>query len=585
MSVQERVQVGIYSLAEGAGRVLLNLVILGLAFGLAAGAYVTTQFRGLRDADAMDQAQVGRAVAEGRGFTTRCLRPLDLSLLAEGGVPVDAAVGVADIRHAPFYPALLGAAFRVLPTDFSRATVRRFAPERGVVIPVGLVLVLLSAGVMTAVAWRVFGAPVALTSLILLLFSRGVLDAVLAGGSRLAEMLAVTLVFGLALAAGHVRGARGPGWRWGLLAAGAGVAGGLAMLAGYALLVATLAGAVLLGSGFVRWRGTVVALYVLLAALVIGPWLARNHQVSGRLLGVAPYAALDGTYLHEAGSLARAPLAPPTGRETLLAVRLKLMENLAAAEQPWTGLGEGFVMAFFLVALFVRFEQDGANALKWCLMAAMAARLLLAAAGTPAPDVLLPFLPWVLVLAAAFLFQMLDRAATLLPELRRLLVVGWMGASLLPTLLVLLGASPRQAYPPYAPAFTRYVSGLMEPSEVLASDIPWAVAWHGNRTALLIPETPAQLVAMSRDGLPVGGVYLTTRTADQPYVSGLLQGADRAWLPLLNHLVPEDFPWRHGFAVPPGQRDQLFLTDRPRWPLAPTPPAASVSDGGSASGG
>jgi hypothetical protein len=111
----------------------------------------------------------------------------------------------------------------------------------------------------------------------------------------------------------------------------------------------------------------------------------------------------------------------------------------------------------------------------------------------------------------------------------------------------------------------RYVSNLVEPDQVLCTDIPWATAWYGNRRSVLLPRTTADLLEIHGKRVPVGALYLTTETGDKPYTTGLAAGPERAWLPILNGKIPADFPWRHAVAIPPGSRDQIFLTDRDRW--------------------
>jgi hypothetical protein len=106
------------------------------------------------------------------------------------------------------------------------------------------------------------------------------------------------------------------------------------------------------------------------------------------------------------------------------------------------------------------------------------------------------------------------------------------------------------------------VSRVLGPSETLCTDIPWATAWYGNRTSLLLPRTLPELLSIHTNRLRLGGIYLTTETSNRPYAGDLLEGAERDWLPLLNGEIPAGFPFRFGFTLPPGRRDEVFLTDR-----------------------
>ena len=72
------IQAGITSLDQGLGKSILRIALLLM---LGAGIYCTyawSQFRGLDDPQAMEYAQIARNLATGKGFTTQCIRPVDL---------------------------------------------------------------------------------------------------------------------------------------------------------------------------------------------------------------------------------------------------------------------------------------------------------------------------------------------------------------------------------------------------------------------------------------------------------------------------------------------------------------------------
>ena len=90
----EIIQRAINSIDEGAGRTAIRyLVVLVLAVALFT-AFALARFHGLTDPAAMDHAQIARNMAEGRGYATSCLRPVDT------GVPVVARPAVSTPRHS-----------------------------------------------------------------------------------------------------------------------------------------------------------------------------------------------------------------------------------------------------------------------------------------------------------------------------------------------------------------------------------------------------------------------------------------------------------------------------------------------------
>ena len=73
----------VYQMDAGVGRKVVQVVLFAL-FALAMGAlYTFTNFQGLKDARAMEEAQLAQHfAAEGR-LVTQCVRPLSLWRVAE----------------------------------------------------------------------------------------------------------------------------------------------------------------------------------------------------------------------------------------------------------------------------------------------------------------------------------------------------------------------------------------------------------------------------------------------------------------------------------------------------------------------
>ncbi len=97
----------------------------------------------------------------------------------------------------------------------------------------------------------------------------------------------------------------------------------------------------------------------------------------------------------------------------------------------------------------------------------------------------------------------------------------------------------------------------------MCTDMPWATAWYGSRTSLLLPTTIDEYYEINDYMRRISGLYFTTLTRDREYVRTLLTGPYRTWFPLLEGRIPSDFPLTQGF--PLSNLDQLFLTDRQRW--------------------
>jgi hypothetical protein len=118
----------------------------------------------------------------------------------------------------------------------------------------------------------------------------------------------------------------------------------------------------------------------------------------------------------------------------------------------------------------------------------------------------------------------------------------------------------------------------MNEDELMMSDMPWAVAWYGDRQCVWVTldapfdpkrTTQSDFFSIYDFQRPIYGLYLTTLTTDARFYSQMLKDKDYAWgrfmlESLLRTNVPTGFPLRY---APPGllQQGQLFLSDRERW--------------------
>ena len=113
----------IHHLEVGAGMKSFNRTLLWassiLAVLLVLGAYDLRAYRNFASQEAMDAAQVGRNLAQGRGYTTLFVRPLSIYLIEQhaqetrpenAGVMRDPALirtNHPDLANPPVYPVIL----------------------------------------------------------------------------------------------------------------------------------------------------------------------------------------------------------------------------------------------------------------------------------------------------------------------------------------------------------------------------------------------------------------------------------------------------------------------------------------------
>lgn len=606
------IQEWIYHWGEGAGsRSLKFLLLLITVVGLAT-IYDLRAYKCFANPEAMETAQLARNLAEGKGYTTQVVRPFALHLLQERAKARIAAAfpslspsnwpawppeqraqaeavlrrgelsqPLADISTPPAYPLLLAAFMEVAPFRYELKTEQgflRYQPE--------VLIILLNQALLFLVVWMVF-------CLARKLFDGGVawLTAVAVIASELlwrislsglSTLLLMAILLALAWCLVWMEQGAEEFWSWGKMVALA-VAAGLLLGAGtltrysFACLGAPvfLFMVVFLGGR----RVTLALITLIVAAALVAPWLWRNYELSGSFFGTAAYAVYEGTASFPASVLPRS-LNPEFTLVDAYDLPAKLVTGLRGMlTNDLPRLGGSWVSAFFLVGLLVPFKSQILSRLRvWLLTGLVMFIGAQALASTPAyaetretssENLLVIFAPLVFMYGVGLFFTVLDQARASVWEARPLFIGGFIALIAAPLVVTLL--PPRTypvAYPPYSPPVIQAVSRWLQPDELMMSDIPWAVAWYGNRTCVWLPLTYQEDYQAINRQRPVKALYLTPQTMDNRFLSQWVQGENQGWggfvaQCLLRKEVPSGFPLSRAYAdlFP----EQLFLTDRERW--------------------
>ena len=124
------------------------------------------------------------------------------------------------------------------------------------------------------------------------------------------------------------------------------------------------------------------------------------------------------------------------------------------------------------------------------------------------------------------------------------------------------------AYPPYYPPEIRMSAGWMKENELMMSDVPWAVAWYGQRQCVwLTLNTSDEFFALNDFIKPVHALYLTPETLDKKLFSECVNVTDNSWGKFALRSMGGDYSLLPLSKSPgPGIINSgVFLTDRPRW--------------------
>ena len=562
---------------SGAGRRAIHWLIFLLFAATMALLHARGTFQGLKSPRAMEEAQLARALANGEGLTTRCIRPLTLWKLSEAAPDAPLRPDAhPDLLHPPVWPALLGGVLRAAGRLAPRTASGFVDPGDFWPLAVSHLFAVLSVLWVWLIARRMFDARTGTLSAVSYLLSSlvwrrsGVAD----DYSAALFFLLGAVWFALCAVDPRRNGLPWPGaepvpvrrWLPPLVASSACTA--LAFLSRYS--AGSVAPAVFLYLACARHRPhspVRALLYLLLSALWTVPWILRNLEACGAPFGLAPLMALSGTYLFPGDALPRAlhPVLPAPGT-FFYALQLKTLAGLRAFAADGGGFaGAGILAALALVQCLHPFRRFSGRVLRWCLLPALALGWISAAAfGESAPTVAALFYPLAIPYAWAFFLVLLDR---LRPATRAGAAAAASAVLLASSWAFLLDVIPPRTgipYPPYYHPYVTWTCARRAPGEAMATDIPWATAWYGGTPSVLLPRNTDEFAEIDRTSIPLPLVYLTTETRNRPWVADLADplAPDHSWYRVMsNGRVPAGFPLQHARFL--GGSDQLLLASRP----------------------
>ena len=597
----------VHKMEVGVGARAVRVTLAVLAVLALFVAYNIRCFRNFSTEEAMDQAQLARNISEGRGYTTRFVRPFSMflikranqerleSLSPEQRADLCQVKGPhPDISNPPVYPVMLAGLMKAAPILFDRDTTRERsfwwrdgafmrAQSDFVISLFNQFLLLLLVWITFHLARRLFDSHVAWLSAGLL-FCTELLWKFSASG--LSTMLLLVLFMGLVWALVRLEAAArettASSATMVRLAAVIGALVGIGMLTRYAcgFLLLPALGFVVLFAG--RWRVTSALVVTGVFALIVTPWIIRNIHVCGMPFGTAGYAALENSAYFPAHQLERS-LNPNLSQFSLTPLWWKFFGNLRSiALNDLMRLGGSWISAFFLAGLMLGFRNPAISRLRYFALASLGVLVMVQAFGRTSisddsPEIngenlIVLLLPLVLIYGVSFFHALLDQMT--LPFLwARRVVIG--AFSVLITLPLIFSFLPPKvvpiAFPPYYPPDIQKVANWMGENELVMSDMPWAMAWYGDRQSVwLTYQVRGDFFQLTDYIKPVRGLYLTPVTLDAKLMTQLAaRGGDSNWgeviIPALTRdKLPQWFPLTRALPLHtlPGQ---LFLSDWERW--------------------
>jgi hypothetical protein len=506
-----------------------------LAFCGIALSFVVSwrQFHGAASEATLVQADMGRQLASGAGFTTRVNYPQVAAYLGARGVKFDAAVPYPEVYQAPLYPLVIAGALRLLPHSLRESLFGPVpAPPYGfgadyLLLGLNLALFWLAIWLAYDLARRLFGAaPGWLAGAALFLSVPAWQQVVAVNGTALMMVLAL----GAFHAWWRVESAADPGRATGPLLALGALCGAL-FLCEYsagALVLVALGGTALRFGGAPRWRaaGLVAAAFAFVAA----PWVVRNLAVTGLPVGLA----VQNVALKAGDTTAEPSVFRATLSASLPAIELNKLSNkvLTALQETlrsrvWSG-GAMWLVAFFAAGWLYVFKSPPVNRLRWLFTASLLVLVASQAAFNSGESERLAVVwlsPLIIVFGAGFFFVLLS-SNPVLASWPRVCAAALLSLQALP--LAHDALDPHLLHFQYPPYFPQLLQGMRRQLDIsdaagrygLMADIPAGLAWYGGTRAWAQPATLRDFYAVQIEQ-PTGELLLTPRTLDRPFFSDL----------------------------------------------------------------
>jgi 4-amino-4-deoxy-L-arabinose transferase-like glycosyltransferase len=562
----------VHAIEAGGLAVWIRRTLLAVVVVTVALIYMYS-FRGLATSQAIDQAQIGRSIASGHGWRTDFVRPRALGQLQAHGKNIGRVW--LDTYNAPLPPFINAIALFPIKSRLSAGASEFVFVGDKVIVLMALALFFASIVVIFFTARRLFDRKLAFLVCGLVLICETFWDYALSGLPQMLLLLLFSATFYVLVRAVITQCSGGRLGPW-LVALGAGF--GLLALT-HALTIWMFGAALVFCVFFFKPRGWAAGIILAAFLVVYTPWLLRNFILTGNPAGVAFYSLLDGIRHSEAGWMRQVNF--DSAGLDLGAFRNKITGNLGSQTgRIFEYLGWSVVAAAFFVSLLHPFRRKETSIIRWFILAIWAGAVLGMAVsglneeqGVAANQLHLLFIPLMSCYGLAYLLVQWNRLGISLSLARLAFIVGLFllcGFPMLMSLWDMLFGSGRTVsrWPPYAPPYIGSLSTMMNPEEVIASDMPWAVAWYANRHSVWVPYTVKMFTDLSDYkvlGGPVNGLLLTPISGSQNKFGDILKGEYREWAPAIQRTsVMESFPLKVGTYL--GVEDYLFFSDRDRRP-------------------
>lgn len=535
----------------------LMRILLAIFIGVIAISQLFIVYRGLSNDAAMDQAQIARQIARGEGFTTKFLRPRNISdhvkALREKAPYEEISVDFdhfRDTNQSMVYPYVLATALKV--TGYDKFDEKRmdtglsniYGGDR-VVSGVSMIFYLISLVLTYTLIRRLFDDVVAGSTVLLMGVSSPLL-AYATSGLPQPFLTCIVLTIGHILIS-LIRADDQEQRKRSIILSCVVYMLLVILCLTNAMCISTTIGFIVFAAIFFQPRGLHAAIgAAFMIFLVLIPGIISMADYGGVLRHLT-YGVFGGFGASEANTLLR------TTSESALVFNtgnffLRLLGyTFSQVNSMYENMGGIVTVPFFLLSLFTRFRRREVEGIKWAVFSMWVGSC--AAMALFGEDKIVSvsqistlFTPFFAAYGLTQVFNYLSRMqlGTAYESVRNLAiaVIVFVSAGMflfqLPRELYMGVWSSAKGIPNFPPYYPPVLNGklhdITNPNDIIVTDQPWALAWYADRKALWIPLSINDYVKDLEDAFKLGrqgvqGFLITPTSHTMPKggVSGIIR--------------------------------------------------------------
>lgn len=522
-------------------RVILFLIILGLSI-----FKLEISYKGLDQPMAMDQAQIARNLAQGEGFTTNYMRPMEVQNVGKkaGRKAVDFQ-NFKDTTHAPLNIAAIAVALKLSGHDnpekgrMVEGDSYIYLPDK-IVSATSMIFFMVAMVLAYTLSARLFDETVAFATVVFLALCELMLQYAASGLPQPLMMCCLLASVHCMLSAIRAQ-EQDDALRLLIYMGLSFVFITLMCLAGWLSIWCAL-GLLIFCAFYFRPFGAYAIPGLLILVVTLFIVTTGNKSFTGNILGNAYYNFYNCLGGNEELILRTTNESNIPFDSSGFILRL-LGHILSQFSTMYTNMGAILVVPFFLLALLNRYKSPSVEAIKWatfCMWSFSCIGMGIFGVNYPynGAQTAILFAPLFTAYGVSLIFNMLGR---LKMDSRTFLVARGLAIFL----MVIISSGPllfslpkaiyqgiwlsdrgRPNFPPYyPPALNIKLASLSNDRDIIVTDQPWAVAWYADRKALWMPLHVDDYVnslqpIFAKSGVDVQGFLVTPSShspLDMPY--------------------------------------------------------------------